>query len=731
MLTIQTRGLYYKAVNRRIRESLSRGEKEIVLKDVLGQRYIAGGVRGDARFTVHGTPGQDLGAFMNGPEVMIYGNAQDGTGNTMNAGRIVVHGKAGEIPGHSMRGGTILIRDDVEYRAGIHMKEYLDQVPLLVIGGTAKDYCGEYMAGGRIVILNRENRRESPVGGFLGTGIHGGTIYVRGLVEDWQLGPGAVVAGMDGEDRESLERVVEEFCREFRMDQTQYSLKDFTKIMKKSKRPFGKLYTPAMNLKTEKPRHFNLTPPCEAACPSGIPTPVFLNLIKEGKVREAQEFMDEYTPFRMSVCGGVCPALCMQSCSRNALDGPVEIQRLARDYYPDFNPAPPKEMRKEKVAVIGAGPAGLSAAWQLARRGFDVHVYDRMKDPGGKVKNAIPRERLPGEALERDIARIHSLPITFHMDSTIDAGMFSKIQSESDALLVAAGAGKTKRINYPGGERIGSGLDFLMSINGGNAPDLSGQSVAVIGAGNVGMDIACEAWRLGAAEVTALDIQKPLAFGKELELATKLGTKLLWPRMIDHLDETTIYFSDGSMLKADRVYFSIGEAPEASFLPESVYRDERGYVATAEDSFQTTNRTIFVCGDIRSPGLITDAVGQGRLAAMEMAAMLDGKEFVFPRTVPVEKKRIQTVCFEAEKNEPDRCMSCGTCILCDTCIDHCPQGALSRNGALFTVDPERCTMCYTCVSVCPRGAMQPDYISGVTEGEGRVLVEAQKVAEVE
>ncbi|OPL11691.1 MAG: hypothetical protein AVO39_05070 [delta proteobacterium MLS_D] len=731
MLTIQTGGLYYKTVNRQIRESLARGEKEIILKDVLGQRYIAGGISGNARFTIYGTPGQDLGVFLNGPTVTVHGNAQDGTGNTMNAGRILVHGKTGEIPGHSMRGGSIIIRDDVEYRAGIHMKEYMDKSPLLVIGGTAKDYCGEYMAGGSIVVLNRENRKESPVGRFLGTGIHGGTIYVRGPVEVWQLGIGAVLAEMDGEDREYLVRVLEEFCREFQMDPAVFPLKDFIKVTKKSRRPFGKLYTPAMNLKTEKPRHFNLTPPCEAACPSGIPTPVFLNLIKEGKVREAQEFMDEYTPFRMSVCGSVCPALCMQSCSRKVLDGPVEIQKLARDYYPDFNPEPPKEKRSEKVSIIGAGPAGLSAAWQLARRGFDVHVYDKMKNPGGKVQNAIPRERLAVEALERDFSRIRSLPVTFHMDSMIDVEMFSKLQSESDVLLVAAGAGKTRRINYPGGDRIESGLDFLMSINGGDASSLAGQSVAIIGAGNVGMDIACEAWRLGAAEVTALDIQKPLAFGRELELAEKLGTKVLWPRKIDHLDETNIYFSDGSMLHADRVYFSIGEVPEVSFLPESIFRDERGYVVTAEDSFQTTDKGVFVCGDIRKPGLITDAVGEGRLAAMEMAAMLDKGDFVFPRKIPVEKKRIQLVCFGGEENDADRCMSCGTCILCDTCIDHCPQGALSRNGTLFTVDPERCTMCYTCVSVCPRGAMQPDYIAGVTESEVPVRTGAQKVAEVE
>lgn len=709
MLTIQTSGLYYRTVNRQIREALSRGEREIVLKGVLGQRYLAGGVRGDALFSIHGTPGQDLGVFMNGPEIGVYGNAQDGTGNTMNAGKIVVHGKAGEIPGHSMRGGEIFIRDDVEYRAGIHMKEYLEQIPVLIIGGTAKDYCGEYMAGGRIVVLNRENRTESPVGMFLGTGIHGGAMYVRGIVEPCQLGIGAVFADIDSGDRSFLDKMVAEYCRYFGFDPGDFPSDEFVKVTRKGKRPFGKLYTPGMNLKTETPRHVNLTPPCAAACPTGIPTPVYLNLIKSGKVREAQTLMDEYTPFRMSVCGGICPALCMDFCSRKTLGGAVEIQRLARDYYPDFTPLLPAVRRSERVSVIGAGPSGLSAAWQLARKGFDVHVYEGMDDLGGKVRAAIPRERLPEETLARDVSRIRALPITFHMGRMVDGEQFALLQAESDALLVAAGAGKTKRIPYDGGERIESGLAFLMSVNQGKAPDLTGRSVAIIGAGNVGMDIACEAWRLGATSVTALDIQKPLAFGKELELAEKLGTQILWPRAINRLDEKTIYFKDGSTHEADLVFFSIGEVPEASFLPGSVFRDERGYVVTAEHSFRTSDPRIFACGDIRKPGLITDAVGQGRLAALEISAAFDGVDFVYPQARPVQKKRIQTVYFKESENGADRCMSCGTCILCDTCIDYCPQGALSRRGDVFTVDAERCTMCYTCVSVCPRGVMQAEY----------------------
>lgn len=715
MLTIEAKGLYYKALNRQIRESIARGEKQIVLKNVLGQRYIGGGLSGDATFLVYGTPGQDLGAFMNGPTLTVFGNAQDGVGNTMNRGKIVIHGKAGEIPGHSMRGGKIFIEGDVEYRAAIHMKEYLEAVPWLVIGGTAKDYCGEYMAGGRVVVLNLEERKDvSPVGHSVGTGIHGGAIYIRGTVRSHQLGPGAVFADMNGEDEEFLRRVLEEYGRDMDVDLTGIVPGDFMKISKKGHRPFASLYTPGMNIKTQAPRHINLTPPCTNSCPTGIPTPVFLNLIKDGKVREAQQLMDEYTPFRMSVCGTACPALCMEACSRNALDGPLELQELARRYYPDFSPATPEEQRKELVSIIGAGPAGLSAAWQLARRGYRVRVYDAAADLGGKVRRAIPRERLSDEVLDRDIARIRSLPIEFVTGNRVDRESFTLIHKQSDIVVTATGAHLSKRIEYPGGDRIRSGLRFLMDINEGNPLDLTGASVVVIGAGNVGMDIACEAWRLGAAKVTALDVQKPLAFGKELEEAKTRGTEILWPRRIEKLDEKNMYFTDGSSIKADEVFFSIGEVPDATYLPDSVMVDDRGHIVTESLSFQSSDPKIFACGDIRKPGLITDAVGSGRLAAMEVHAHLRGEPFVYPASVPLPRRRVNTIYFGGETDEIDRCMSCGTCIFCDKCIENCPQKALSRNGEIFTIDSTRCTLCYTCVNICPRGAIQPGYLS---EGE--------------
>ena len=718
MLTIVAKGLYYRALNRQIRESLSHGAKEIILRNVLGQRYIAGGINSSAVFHIHGTPGQDLGAFMNGPHLIVYGNAQDGVGNTMNAGKIIVHGKAGEIPGHSMRGGKVFIKGDVEYRAGIHMKEYLDQSPWLIIGGTAKDYCGEYMAGGRVVVLNLNNRKPSPVGNSVGTGIHGGVIYVRGTVRQYQLGPGAIFADIDESDENFLKTALNEYENDLDVNLTGITIKEFVKITKQGHRPFAKLYTPGMNIKTQMPKHFNLTPPCTFNCPTGIPTPAFFNLIKEGNVKEAQLLMDEFTPFRVSVCGTACPAPCMDACNRNVIDGAIQIQTLAQTYYPKFKPVVKGKKKKEIISIIGSGPSGLSAAWQLSRQGYQVRVYDAMDDLGGKVRKAIPRERLSDETKKRDITRIKSLPIQFNVGVRIDRTAFDEMYNQSEIVVIASGAHITKKIPYNGGDRILSGLDFLMDINDGKPMDLSGKDVAIIGAGNVGMDIACESWRLGANKVSAIDIQKPLASGKELALASELGTKVLWPKAIEKLDAKKIYFKDGTTIKADVVFFSIGEMPDTSFLPDSVFLDERGYMVTSEKSFRSSDIKIYGCGDIIKPGLITDAVGSGRLAAMEIQATLAGETFVYPEKNLVPTRSIRTVYFGDEEDEIGRCISCGTCIFCDKCIEQCPHEAISRNGEIFSVDPVKCTLCYTCVNICPRGAIQSEYLEKLVNEDG-------------
>ena len=227
-------------INAAVRDS-GGGGTEVELENVTGQRYIGAGLPGGVNITVRGVPGNDLGAFMDGAEIAVHGNAQDGVGNTMNAGRIVIHGRAGDIPGHSMRGGKILIRGDVGYRAGIHMKACYDRFPVLVIGGSTRDYAGEYMAGGILVVMNLGRAPASRKAHYLGTGMHGGTIYLRGPVEPHQLGQEVGVGVCTDEDGEVLEALLSEYRSEFAVHEG-FSPDEFTKVVPKTTRPYGTLY---------------------------------------------------------------------------------------------------------------------------------------------------------------------------------------------------------------------------------------------------------------------------------------------------------------------------------------------------------------------------------------------------------------------------------------------------------------------------------------------------------
>jgi len=239
---IDADGMYYKDLNRLLRAISSNGAEKIEIHNVYGQRYIGTDLDVEVQINIYGTPGNDLGAFMNGPRIMVHGNAQDGCGNTMNEGQIVVHGSAGDITGHSMRGGKIFVRDDVGYRVGIHMKEYQGKKPQLVIGGTAQDFLGEYMAGGVIIVLGLNlSEGECCTAKFVSTGMHGGVIYERGNILEVEKGTKVMKVGK--RDTRVIENLVKEFCEHFGADYEKVMSAQFCKIVPVSKRPYGKLYS--------------------------------------------------------------------------------------------------------------------------------------------------------------------------------------------------------------------------------------------------------------------------------------------------------------------------------------------------------------------------------------------------------------------------------------------------------------------------------------------------------
>ncbi len=241
-VVIDAKGVHYTPLNKQIRAAIASGVKEIVLNNVLGQRFIGNGLRGDAKITINGVPGGDLGMFMSGPECEVFGDAEHAPGNTMDKGSLVIHGSAGDAVAHSMRGGKVFVEGNIGYRGGIHMKEYEGKRPILVVGGTSHAFLGEYMAGGLILVLGIGHEPAVQDRG-IGSGIHGGEIVIRGDVSDRLLGVGAKKVEFTDEDLQRLTPVIEEFCGRFDIDPSPFLNMDYSRIIPASSRPFAGKYT--------------------------------------------------------------------------------------------------------------------------------------------------------------------------------------------------------------------------------------------------------------------------------------------------------------------------------------------------------------------------------------------------------------------------------------------------------------------------------------------------------
>jgi len=243
-LTIIAKGKSFQKLNAEVRAALEQGEKHLILDDVNGQYYIGAGLKGeDVKIDIHGTPGNDAACYMDGPEIEVFGSAQDEVGNTMNSGRVIVHGRGGDVIGYGMRGGEVFIQGSVGYRVGIHMKEYQEQRPVIVIGECTGAFLGEYMAGGRLIVLGL-NQGDTPIiGRHCGSGMHGGRMYIRGRVDERYISPHVMFTPLEEVDRHFLQTYIERFCRYFQVAAGQFSALDFTKIVPRGTRPYANLYT--------------------------------------------------------------------------------------------------------------------------------------------------------------------------------------------------------------------------------------------------------------------------------------------------------------------------------------------------------------------------------------------------------------------------------------------------------------------------------------------------------
>lgn len=236
-MNIDAKKLGFAELNNEIRDT----DEDCLIRNCCGQRFIAAGMS-DKKISVSGIPGNALGAYLNGAVIDVEDNAQDAVGDTMNAGKIIVHGGIGDAPGYAMRGGEIFVKGNAGYRAGIHMKAYREKKPILVIGGRAGSFLGEYQAGGLIIVLGLNDDGKKIVGNFPCTGMHGGKIFLRSKCEEIKFPSQVSANSATDEDKEEIKKYVEEFCGYFGYDSEELLKDDFTVVTPDSKNPYKQMY---------------------------------------------------------------------------------------------------------------------------------------------------------------------------------------------------------------------------------------------------------------------------------------------------------------------------------------------------------------------------------------------------------------------------------------------------------------------------------------------------------
>ena len=414
--------------------------------------------------------------------------------------------------------------------------------------------------------------------------------------------------------------------------------------------------------------------PCQKACPVGTDAPSYIGLIWEERFEEALEVITATNPFS-SVCGRVCAKLCETSCRRGESDAPVSVRNLKRFIMDRLGPGyriPPVNVSREKsVGIVGAGPAGLTAAQDLAELGYEVHIYEKSNLPGGMM-NIIPEFRLPREKVEEDIQRIlqHCPGITIHLNTSLGNHVsIEDLKEKHDAVLLAVGLWIDRELGIPG-EREGLsgiyGINFLTDLNSGMDIKLEGRTV-VVGGGNVAVDMARTALRTGAQEVRlfCLETREEMpAWEHEIEECIRegIGINTSWgPKRILRKDNkvrgvefmrclsvfdgngrfSPVYNPDQTLtVDAESVILAIGLTVDGENLavPGII---EKGSIAARFETMQTSDPKVFAAGDCAfGPSAIVTAMSHGHRAAYYMHAFLEGRESPVPYSVPFRTRMV-------------------------------------------------------------------------------------------
>lgn len=737
----------------KIEGAVQAGETEFYI-NASGQHDIGGPLwNKDGKplyFEVHNA-GQRLGSMcLPNTEILAYGSVSADAGWLNSGGLITIRGDAGDTAGHCAAGGKIYIGGRAGTRTGSLMKHdpLYEEPQLWILNGTGS-FSFEFMGGGRAVVCGiGEEHSDSVLGERPCVGMVGGVVYVRGSVTGYP--DDIVAAALDQEDIVFLEKGMPEFLKAVGRRELLSRLADWSQWKKlrpltyeehKTKqapdlRAFRRdnwfkegmfsdvadddgavlntVNTGRYRLRVPRWENGTYSAPCEFRCPCGIPTQKRFQLIREGRLDEAARLVLEYTPFPGSVCGTLCPNPCMDDCSRGTVDEAVQIGALGLLSAETTVEAPAVETGK-RVAVIGGGVAGLSAAWQLRRKGHSVTVYDEGDRIGGKMEQAIPRFRLPHERLEKELARIEGIGVKFVPETQVDRAKFEALRKDNDAVVVAVGGSRSRCFStWQGREYLTLGLDYLKAFNRGERPR-TGKRIVVIGAGDSGMDVALSAYRLGAESVVAVCRRRPAASDKELAAFRARGGKIVCPFMLSRITPQGVTAEDGTFIEADQVIVSIGEEPVLDFLPQDVETCNDHWLAPNDE--KQIMPGVFAAGDVIKPGRLTDAIGDGIAAAQAVDRYLNDEPIAPAVKKPVIPADRLNKAYFAKYHHcalPDpvddhrRCISCGSCRDCGMCLESCPERAISRidlgNGQWkYVSDDSRCIGCGICQAVCPCG----------------------------
>ena len=747
-----------RVLEERIQKAVADGHRHIEII-AQGQHGIGGRLwrAGMEKITLRvlGTSGQRVGA-MGFPNTLIdvVGPASDDVG-WLNAGaQITIRGNATNGVGNAMAQGKIYVAGDIGAR-GMTMTKHNPRFdpPELWVLGSVGDSFAEFMAGGVAVICGFGTQQADNILGYRPcVGMVGGKIFFRGPHQGFSK-KDARLTTPDDEEWQWLTSHIKQFLEAIARPDLLSALTDDRgawQILIARKpyervgaagRTVGRFHAEVWDqelgkggligdltdqdrntielITTGDLRRFvplwenaKYLPPCQANCPTGIPVQKRWELIRKGKMQEAVDLALQYTPFPATVCGYLCPNLCMQNCTRQTkADLPaVDTALLGRASLEATVPAPAPATGM-KIAVIGGGVAGLSAAWQLRMKGHEAVVYDARKRLGGKITETIPTSRIPDEVVDHELKRLEEVILHKHLKHPLTEEEFRKLHEKYDIVVIATGARKPRKIPVPGHERAVAALEFLRESKLDRAK--VGKNVVIIGAGNVGCDAATEAARLGAESITLIDIQKPASSGVERKNAEAVGAKFLWPRYTKAITETAVELTSGEILPADTVIMSVGDQPDLSFLPEEI-KTERGFIAV-DGRFRSSDPKVYAVGDAVRLGLLTEAIGAGRVAAREIDDLLRGREDTYDQLPPIDTERVRLeyydprlTSFEDTISCAAGCASCGACRDCGVCEGLCPQNAISRQQLegedyAYIVNADRCIGCGFCTRACPCG----------------------------